>query len=151
MRNTSLLSLSLALAIGFLGAGACAEDDDDGGSPDMAGDACLVADQCYEGIDPAELSGPAVCLDRVENGYCTHECQVDADCCAVPGECVTDWPQVCSPFESTGQMMCFLSCEDEDIEDYDADDFCRRFAHADFGCRSSGGGSANRKVCVPNG
>lgn len=149
--KSSHLGLLVAIAAAFVTAGACAEDDDDGGSPEMAGEACVVADECYDSIDPTDLSGPITCLDRVENGYCTHDCQADTDCCAVPGECATPFPQVCSPFESTGQMMCFLSCEKDDIEDYDADDFCRRFAHADFSCRSSGGGSANRKVCVPNG
>ena len=31
----------------------------------------------------------------------------------------------------------------------DPTEFCQREAHPDFICRSSGGGSNNRKVCVP--
>src|SRR5262249_3686677 len=100
------------------------------------------------------LRGAVQCLDRVTNGYCTHLCQSDSDCCAVPGECRTGFRQVCAPFESTGQMMCFLSCEDADIASSDAGTsastlYCHNFANAAFGCRSTGGGKANRKVCVP--
>ena len=46
-------------------------------------------------------------------------------------------------------MMCFISCENDDVEG-DADAFCQGY-HPDFICRSTGGGSANRKVCVPGG
>jgi len=93
------------------------------------------------------------CLDRVPNGYCTHLCATDADCCAVPGECRTGIKQVCAPFESTGLMMCFLSCETADVAadagTTDPTVFCQRFANAAFGCRSTGGGAKNRKVCLP--
>jgi hypothetical protein len=89
----------------------------------------------------------------VRGGYCTHTCETDANCCAVEGECKTDLPQVCSPFESDDGMMCFLSCEADDVAaDPDAEDdqhFCQRNASPDFICRSSGGGAANRKICVP--
>jgi hypothetical protein len=93
-----------------------------------------------------------MCLDRVEGGYCTHECEADDDCCAVEGECDEDFSQVCGPFENTGLMLCFLSCEEEDIDAAGADDgdaFCAEHAGPDFICRSTGGGSANRRVCVP--
>jgi hypothetical protein len=136
----------LAAGIGF----ACGGDGD-GGSADMAGDVCEVIDDCYPDVDHADLHGDVQCLDRVESGYCTHLCQSDADCCAADGECETDLPQVCGPFESTGLMMCFLSCEAEDVGDGDPDAYCHEHAHEDFICRSTGGGSANRKVCVPNG
>ena len=106
------------------------------------------------------------CLDRVRGGYCTNLCETDADCCAVAGECETNLKQVRSPFESTGQKMCFLSCEDEDIaaataahglpdagDAGDAGDpatlYCQTFAAPNTTCRSSGGGSSNRKVCIP--
>jgi len=59
---------------------------------------------------------------------------------------------VCGPFESTGELYCFLSCEDEDFEGTnisDSDVYCQTYAGAAFHCRSTGGGSANRKVCVP--
>lgn len=41
------------------------------------------------------------------------------------------------------------SCEAADIGDHDESTFCQEEAHPAFGCRSTGGGSANRKVCVP--
>jgi hypothetical protein len=49
-------------------------------------------------------------------------------------------------------MFCFLSCEDEDLADVGYDDgnaYCGYYAHSAFSCRSTGGGSENRKVCVP--
>ena len=98
------------------------------------------------------MGGPTVCLDRVPGGYCTHICQTDSDCCAVPGECKTAFPQVCSPFESAGDKYCILSCEDAVIGDAgfaDPNSFCVTGALAGFACRSSGGGVMNRKVCVP--
>jgi hypothetical protein len=59
---------------------------------------------------------------------------------------------ICSPFENeSGIKRCFLACEAEDIGDYEESDYCHEFAHEEFGCRSSGGGSENRKVCVPPG
>jgi hypothetical protein len=124
-------------------------------SPEQTGKACMVATDCYPGVDQAELSGAAQCLDRVRDGYCTHLCETDADCCAAEGECDTELKQVCAPFESTGLRMCFLSCEGTDLRAADGggavddQEYCQREASADFICRSSGGGSANRKVCVP--
>jgi hypothetical protein len=46
---------------------------------------------------------------------------------------------------------CFLSCESvpDDAGVVDSDAFCKGYAHEVFGCRSSGGGSENRKVCMP--
>jgi hypothetical protein len=136
---------------------ACAGDDDDGdgdeeGSPDMVGSVCAAPADCYPEIDHAEILGEVLCLDRVRAGYCTHECAEDTDCCAVEGECVTDFPQVCSPFESTGTNMCFLSCEADVVSGAGSPDeqsFCHDEVSSDFICRSSGGGSENRKVCVP--
>jgi hypothetical protein len=141
----SAISFGLALGVGW----ACGDDGHgDDSSPDMAGEACEVVDDCYEGVDHADLAGDVQCLDRVPGGYCTHLCQSDADCCAVDGECKTDLPQVCAPFESTGLMMCFLSCEAADVGG-DTDAYCHEHAHPDFVCRSTGGGAANRRVCVP--
>jgi hypothetical protein len=51
-------------------------------------------------------------------------------------------------------MYCFLSCDAEIVTQSGAADetaYCQTNAHRDFVCRSSGGGAANRKVCVPNG
>jgi len=121
--------------------------------PDHVGQPCTTAAQCYPQINGAPLvGGAAVCLDRVAGGYCTHLCATDADCCAVPGECTTPHVQVCSPFESASGKYCFLGCEDGDRADAgvaDADTFCATYAYAGFKCRSSGGGSQNRKVCTP--
>ncbi|HKQ70836.1 MAG TPA: hypothetical protein VJT73_15925 [Polyangiaceae bacterium] len=120
---------------------------------ETTGSACAVATDCYPGVDGATLmGGAAVCMDRVAGGYCTHVCAADTDCCALPGECKTAHPQVCAPFESTGMKFCFLSCEKADVTASGvAGDaaFCGTFAHVGFSCRSTGGGSENRKVCVP--
>jgi hypothetical protein len=152
----AFLVLAGLVPIGALSA--CSDDDDgssangdgDGrNSPEETGSVCESDDECFADL---EIEGEAMCLDRVRDGYCTHSCESDDDCCAVDGECLTDFAQVCSPFESAGTMMCFLSCEDEDVEAADADDdqaFCQTGAGSDFICRSSGGGSNNRKVCVP--
>jgi hypothetical protein len=121
--------------------------------PEETGSVCEVDSECFPDIEEGMLMGEALCLTRVHDGYCTHTCVEDTDCCAVPGECQTDLPQVCSPFESAPDKMCLLSCEAADIEgDPDAEDanaFCQRNASSDFICRSSGGGSENRKVCMP--
>jgi hypothetical protein len=113
------------------------------------GQSCEVADDCYPGIDHADLRGEVECLDRVEDGYCTHRCQSDDDCCAVPGECATGIPQVCAPFENSTITRCFLSCENDIIGEENSDSYCRDNAHPDFLCRSTGGGGGNRRVCVP--
>jgi hypothetical protein len=140
---------------------ACGDDDaEDPGRtrPDEAtGSVCTTADECFpDVVDRSMLAGEPLCLDRVRDGYCTHECEADDDCCAATGECRSNLTQVCSPFESTDTKMCFLSCEDEDVRAtldggvaLDEQDFCQREASPDFICRSSGGGSQNRKVCVP--
>jgi hypothetical protein len=143
----------LAAAVLLVAAFGCGDDDDDGPIGEQTGQSCANANDCFRNMDGAALQGgEAVCMDRVENGYCTHHCGVDADCCAVPGECATTLPQVCAPFESTGERFCFLSCEAADVSGSgftDENEFCRFHAHRSFGCRSTGGGSENRKVCVP--
>lgn len=122
---------------------------------DQTGSSCETADDCYKNL-AEEPNGEIMCLDRVEDGYCTHECEDDTDCCAVEGECNDAFTHVCSPFESTGLQLCFLSCEDEDVllgaagaASADANEFCQTHAGPDFVCRSTGGGADNRKVCVP--
>ena len=141
----------------------CGSDDDDGagaasgvgGYPEQTGAACEAPADCYPGMDQSTLEGDVVCLDKVRGGYCTHLCGNDDDCCAVEGECQTNLEQVCSPFENAGQKMCFISCEKDDVhsiggsEPIDDQHFCQLAASPDFICRSSGGGSENRKVCVP--
>jgi hypothetical protein len=120
-----------------------------GSSSEQAGQPCTVAADCYPGIDAAKLKGAVQCLDKVSGGYCTHLCTKDADCCAVSGECASGHAQVCAPFESTGQMMCFLSCEGSALGGMDEATYCSDFAGAAFSCRSTGGGSSNRKICSP--
>jgi hypothetical protein len=119
-------------------------------SPEETASACESADQCFAGVDG--LMGEPLCLDRVRGGHCTHTCSEDSDCCAASGECDTDLDQVCAPFESTGQMMCFLSCESADVRASAYDDdaaYCQNLVNSEFICRSSGGGANNRKICVP--
>jgi hypothetical protein len=125
------------------------------GSIEQTGQSCTQASQCYATLDAAALRGQATCLTQLQNGYCTHTCQSDADCCAVPGECVTSLKEVCAPLESTGKMYCFLSCASSDVPpaaDGGATDptaFCQQWTNASLSCRSTGGGSANRKFCGP--
>lgn len=167
MHLRSLAGLMLSLGSMALVLVACSGDSatvDAGGTldsgtargPEATGQACTSVAQCYAGLDASALQGgAAICLDRVTGGYCTHQCKTDADCCAVPGECKSGFRQVCAPFESTGQMMCFLSCEEGDLESapdggvLDSEGYCRTYASAQIGCRSTGGGSKNRKVCLP--
>lgn len=138
---------------GAVGSAGSSAGSSTGGSaatrPEQTGATCKVAGDCYPGLDQTKLSAPAVCLDRVREGYCTHGCSADADCCAAEGECKTSFKQVCSPFESTGNKTCFLSCEGADTGGADEATYCQKNASFSFICRSSGGGKENRKVCVP--
>jgi hypothetical protein len=140
----------------------------DARSPDNTGAACAAAADCYRTLDAAALQGgQAVCIDKVEDGYCTHECTKDEDCCAVPGECVSGLKQVCASFENSAVKYCFLSCEDTDIRNaadggltdagvvdgggFDGEEYCHTNASLEMGCRSTGGGMDNRKACIPTG
>jgi hypothetical protein len=134
-----LYGFSCAIAIG------CHEEPE----PEFAGQACDVASECYPDLDPATLLGEIECLETNGGGYCTHECVSDDECCAVEGECVSGYPQVCAPYTNSTQKRCFLACEDSDVGDLGPDEYCQTYAHSSFGCRSTGGGSENRKVCVP--
>ena len=138
---TALLALVLAA-----GCGGSNHDEN-------TGQACKVPGDCYPAAKAPLKGGDAVCLTRVPGGYCTHPCQTDADCCAVDGECKSKLPQLCAPFESTGQKYCFLSCETAVVQPtaLDPNVFCQNNANKAFTCRSTGGGAQNRKVCVPNG
>jgi hypothetical protein len=119
------------------------------------GSSCTAASQCYPALDAATLHGQVTCLTQLTNGYCTHTCQSDADCCSVPGECPSGLKQVCASFESSGQTYCFLGCDAADLANgpdggtTDATLFCQTQANPTFTCRSTGGGSANRKFCGP--
>lgn len=147
-------ALALVLALALLTASGCGSDSNGNGNgtPTNTGQACTTANQCYPGVTAGDLVGDPVCLDKVTGGYCTHLCTQDADCCAAAGECNGNHAEVCGPFESTGNMYCFLSCEAADMAGTgitDADVYCHTYASAAFGCRSTGGGSKNRKVCTP--
>jgi hypothetical protein len=133
-------------------------------SPEETGRSCTptadaAAGTCFSDLQES-IKGTPICLTRVPDGYCTHTCNTDSDCCAVKGECKSGFPQVCAPFESTGGKYCFLSCEDAVISSSPSNDpnnpiddtsYCQENANAAFICRSTGGGNQNRKVCVPNG
>jgi hypothetical protein len=147
LRGLSVFALTLTAIVTACGG------DGPSAAPTDTGQSCTAADQCYAGLDGGAIVGTAICLNKVPGGYCTHSCATDADCCAVPGECSGELREVCGPFESTGQMDCFLSCEDTDLEQAkytDSNAYCAHFANSTFICRSTGGGAKNRKVCVPN-
>lgn len=148
MKTTSFL-LPFAM-VGLLG---CGDDNPTPPPVDNAGSSCSNAAQCYAGIDGGTLQGGAAeCMSKVAGGYCTHKCTADSDCCAVPGECLTGHPQVCSPYENSTEKYCLLSCEDAEIAaagSTDGNAYCSYWANTSFGCRSSGGGAQNRKVCMP--
>jgi hypothetical protein len=126
-----------------------------GGPAGQTGSTCSSAAQCFPGLDAAALHGQATCLTQLQNGYCTHTCTSDVDCCAVPGECRTGFKEVCASFESSGQMYCFLSCSAADVAaapdagTTDPTTYCQDWASASFTCRSTGGGAQQRKFCGP--
>ncbi len=150
VRQISMGGTLALVAACFLG-GACGSSNGTAVSTNT-GQSCGVAADCYPGVDAASVQGDIECLTAVPNGYCTHLCAADTDCCAAPGECPQALAEVCAPFESTGQMQCFLTCEDSAVaaaQFTDSNAFCQRYANAAFICRSTGGGAKNRKVCVP--
>lgn len=126
-----------------------------GGPAGQTGNACSSAAACYPGLDAATVQGTVTCLTQVSGGYCTHTCQSDANCCSVPGECVSGLEEVCSPFESQNATYCLLSCSSAAIAASpnggitDPTAYCQKFADPTFTCRSSGGGSNNQKFCGP--
>lgn len=152
-RSTTTRLFGVALALAFVatfGMIACGSSSPPpAGNQQATGTSCTSASQCFAGLEASTITG-AECLN-VTGGYCTHTCTTDADCCAVAGECAPGVHGVCSPFQSTGQNLCFLSCETGDITPagLDPNTFCQRYASAVFTCRSTGGGSNNRKVCLP--
>jgi hypothetical protein len=150
------LGSAALLLVGLLTVGGCGDDDDDGddgknGSPDNTGQTCNAPADCYKDVPAGTLEGAVECLDRVPEGYCTHLCTDDDNCCAVEGECKTDLKQVCSPFQSLTGKRCFLSCADADVvpAGTNPSEYCQKQVSTSFHCESSGGGSENRKVCLP--
>lgn len=142
-----------ALGIAVLAACSSNSSGTGGATSGQAGQSCTAASQCYPSLDAGSLRGTVDCLTQVTGGYCTHTCQTDADCCAVPGECASGLTEVCAPFESTGTSYCFLSCAATSIPasagTTDATVYCQKFASASFTCRSTGGGKNNQQICAP--
>jgi hypothetical protein len=134
---------------------ACGGDNSQPAGPVLTntGTSCTADNQCFAALDGATLLGGApLCLTRTTPGYCTHHCGVDTDCCAVAGECGAGLHELCAPFESTGDMYCFLSCEQSLVTQAgltDSNAYCQQFANRAFLCRSTGGGAKQRKVCLP--
>ena len=142
---------AFGLALGLV-AVACGGDDSGSGVPNT-GQSCTTAEQCFGGVDSGALKGTAICLDKVPGGYCTHSCTADTDCCAVPGECPSGLPRFAVPSNRPAKWDCFLSCEDAVLKGTgytDSSGYCAHYASPTFICRSTGGGSNNRKVCVPS-
>jgi hypothetical protein len=101
-------------------------------------------DPLYAPCDgPADCPAPegveSECLAKSGDGFCTWECTVDEDC--VFDE--DDWGRVCASFESEEGTHCFPSCREAEGDD-------GAVCPDDFTCRSTGGGSDNRKVCFPD-
>jgi hypothetical protein len=112
------------------------------------GSLCAEAADCYRDVDHA-LLGEVFCETQFEDGYCTHTCERDEDCCAFEGECMPGIAHVCTPLTNDHTKRCWVSCEDEARLDADPMAYC--FTHAGPGtvCRSSGGGSEKRSICGP--
>jgi hypothetical protein len=94
---------------------------------------CESADEC-----PAPEEVTAECVDKSGVGFCTWECAKDEDCAFDEDA----YPRVCASFESESELYCFPSCEGAETDDPDA-------CPPGYGCRSTGGGSDNRKICFP--
>jgi hypothetical protein len=150
MKTLGPLALFMALALPTALATACHDDDDDGAG-ENTGASCSTPDDCYPDVAEGALVGDPVCMDVGDSGYCTHTCTDDGDCCAADGECSTGLTQLCAPFTSDPATYCFLSCEELPEGYTDENTYCQDYAHPDFICRSTGGGSDNKKVCVPEG
>jgi len=100
-------------------------------------EACEQPEHCE---DVVPEGATAECVEKTDGGFCSWSCDTDPDC---DGDLDDEWTFVCAPFESTPGMYCFPACaEDEDEDTADCPD--------GYGCRSSGGGSDNRKICFPD-
>ena len=154
---TAMLSVVVAVPLACSGSnsGVAGLPNEAGTPPGQTGSSCATAAACYPGLDASALHGQETCLTQLTNGYCTHTCQTNADCCAVPGECASGLKEVCASFESSGKTYCFVSCSAADIAadpsagTADASLFCQRWANATFTCRSTGGGKNNQQFCGP--
>ena len=98
---------------------------------------CEAADDCAS-VVPEDAT--ATCVEKEGGGFCTWSCTADAEC---SGDQDDAFDFVCAPFESEPGMYCFPACAEgvEDPEDECPDG---------YGCRSTGGGDDNRKICFPD-
>jgi hypothetical protein len=151
-----VLAVVAACSSGSGTSGGSSSGSGSGGTTNTTGQSCTSASQCYPLVDGAAVHGTVTCLTQgIPSGYCTHTCTQNSDCCAVPGECPYGNPEICAPFESTGQKYCFLSCAASVISSLpdagttDPTTYCQRYANASFTCRSTGGGAQNQQFCGP--
>lgn len=105
---------------------------------DLDYQSCEVADDCAEWV-PEEAT--SVCLEKSGGGFCSWECATDTDC---EGDVEEDYTYVCASFESTDGLYCFPSCNEDEA------DSSPSVCPEGFGCRSTGGGNDNRRICFPN-
>ncbi|WP_394846231.1 hypothetical protein LZC95_02055 [Pendulispora brunnea] len=148
MKTLHRFASIIAGCLALVACSSSSSDSDD--RPPPTGLTCSNPNQCYSGLDAAALRGNVVCLTELKDGYCTHTCSEDADCCAIAGECANGIKEVCSPVQSAEQKYCVLSCESANLPaGADANAFCRERANPNFTCHSTGGGSQNRKFCGP--
>lgn len=109
-----------------------------GGGPDFYESCDLEEPDACVDVVPEDATG--ACLEKSGGGFCTWECAADADCA---NDVDDDFDFVCAPLESNPQTYCFPACgEGEDGAEECPDG---------YGCRSTGGGSDNRKICFPDG
>lgn len=112
------------------------------GGPEVYRPCASVAD-C---VDPVPEDTEGVCLEKSQEGFCTWTCTHDDDC--DDGE--HPHPLVCAGFEDEAGSFCFPSCDDGDSDDEGGGEDGEGACPAGFVCRSTGGGSANRKICFPD-
>ena len=144
-RHASVLGLVAFIAT--VVAGGCSSSS---GASGATSSSCTSASQCYPGVDAGALKGTPACLTSVGNGYCTHTCASNADCCSGPDNCAAaDIKEICGSFESSGANYCFVSCAAADLPagTTDASAFCAKTVGGSSSCRSSGGGSNNTQFC----
>ena len=98
---------------------------------------------CDEAADCGEIapdSAEPECVPKENWGFCTWSCTEDSHCSEDGDE---DYDFVCASFEEQTGKFCFPSCREEGTEE---EEVCPD----GYECRSTGGGSENRRVCFPN-
>jgi len=113
-----------------LGLLACGDNGPDIYEPCESADTCEV---------PEDQTAECVNADGGD-GFCTWACTTNSDC--NPPEDY-HWAFECAPFESSKGSHCFPACGGSEDPD---DPECPPH----YGCRSTGGGSENEKICYPS-